>query len=89
MDVIERYAEVEHVGGPYNGRTVRIRMDADGNPPELYTLDDLEPIDTSVDPAKGPQSKIRTHFYERDVATRGDNVVWVYRWTAETLGEAA
>lgn len=89
MFVSTRYLEVEHVGGPYDGQTVSIAVNEDGNPPEFYLLDDLTAIDYSVDPASGPQSRIATQFYERDMRATDNGLSWVYVWKSEHISDAA
>jgi hypothetical protein len=85
----QQYVEVEHLGGPYDGETVRVPADEAGCPPEYYTLNDVTAIDHSIDPGSGPISQIATQFYDLDMIVDGARLRQVYRWRGETITDAA
>lgn len=85
----KRTIDVEHVGGPYDGETVPVDVDADGQPPEFYMTKAVGPMDYSIDPMYGAQSKIVNWFYRLDARVDAAGIRWVYIYEAETVTDAA
>lgn len=85
----QRTADVEHIGGPYDGTSVRVDVDEHGQPPEFYIARKIGPADFSIDPMYGAQSRIISHMYRLGVRADEVGVRWTYVFEAETATDAA
>ncbi len=77
------HVDVEHVGGPYDGQYQRVPLDADGQPPAVYLLNDFGLYDPSIDPLLGVQTGITVRFYELDMVMGERGPRHVYRYNGE------
>lgn len=76
--------EIPYVGGPFDGATCWVDLDANGQPPEFPTTQDIGPIDYEADPAEGPLAGIVTHMYELDSKYTETGSRWFYRFVGQT-----
>lgn len=84
MTVTEQeFVDVQHVGGPYDGQFQRVPLDADGQPPAMYLLQDFGPYDPSIDPMLGVQTGTTVRFYELDMQIGDRGPIHVYRYNGE------
>lgn len=82
--MIDRYVDVEHFGGPFDGQTSRVSPDPDGTLPMLHTIDRYTEVDWSVNPALGSPALPVTHLYKLDSVDRQGVAVQVYRHVGQT-----